>query len=237
MDEGTMEELRDHIADCTACSESLLEFSRMEDENQEDPSVTGEELDLSWEKMQKRLRSPGPSPPSDFGSRRGRNAIEAQAAKRDIGENSFFWRWAGLYRTKALAGAAVGLLAAVAYLGLENARLTEPQIIRKVHELPAQTRGGEAPETSEIRLNTSQGGSHLLVFGYQETFPEYEIEILDQSGARPLWKESDLPEPKDEDFIILMPPGALDSGRYLLRLYGLDTGSRTLLSEYDLIVD
>ena len=165
--------------------------------------LTEEEKRKDWEALQRRL-APAPSRP----------------------------RAGTLYAVAA--SILVVLLGAWSFtLVLRTQEPEQPQVnVRQRDLLPDGRRGSTVEEP--IRLNPESNHFLLrLLLVDERKFPDYRLEIVESDEPeRVLWTETGLQRFTGDIFTLRIARGFLPSGRYSLKLYGIDAGDAQLLASY-----
>lgn len=194
--ERETERLQRHLVACPACVSLVLDLDAFAAEPAEADraSVSEFELAAAWKSMKASLPD-RLSPPRWF-ERRVRVPMALAAS---------------------LVAGAVGL----SLWGIEHRRAeayTRPQVNLAIRDLePNQaTRSGGSPSPAEVRRDSYAA----LVMLPSRTFDTYQVEIIDARGHR-VWSGSGLvAHPELGTLSLGLPPGFLDPGEYVVKLYG-----------------
>ncbi len=235
-----LDEFRDHVAICSACATTLLEFAQAAEPADTVPDKPGNRL---WEDLQSRIREedgprgdrettasskePGPSK---------RTAVAPRTSDPSV--VGMFLSWLTSGGTPLLLGLCLLLMVWCVFLKLENRRLSQPQVLGGMAELSAvgssNVRGVPAMDV------VSAGESNLILLNLFEVQPRarYHVQVW-KSGRQDevFWASPEIHGLTKDSVILQVPPHFFAPGQYSLRLLRLDEGTETLAAEYSLRVN
>lgn len=228
--EERVEGLRDHVAICSACATTLLEFAQdpVSDRRRRRPEV------------QSRTREEdGVETPQDA-SENSEPSGHSHRAALDNGQSvgQTFLRWVGSGGTPFLLGFCLLLLIWSVLLELEVRRFSEPQVLDGMVELWSLSSSGTRGEARVESVSAS--GRNLIILSLFEIEPhtKYRVQIRKAGQDDTLWTSPEIHGGANVETVIFqVPRGFLSPGQYTIRLNGLDAGSETQVAEYRLHVD
>jgi hypothetical protein len=213
---GEEAEVQDHLSLCPDCARRVLELS-----GAAEPEAPATELPLSeerlaelWPGMRRRLPLPfqaGTAPRRRF-SERVAPALAASLLLATVGTS--LWAWS-LHR--------------------QNGRLAGPRVNVEVRDLlplgEGEARGGREGEAGVPRGSEAV----LLVLNLDDlrSFPAYRAEIRELPAGKLVWAGSDLRRSRRGNFTVQLPVPFPGSGRYRIRLLGVEGDRRELLATYE----
>ncbi len=208
-----VEDLQDHLAHCRRCLDLVLDLNAFAAPAGPDRGVAELEKAAVWRTLRRSLQ----------GERRG--------------------RWPAMAAIAASLVAALGLGSwtlqqrTIGRLEDRIADLSRPRadvVIRELNPGARQRGAGSADagaaNVADLGLATAP---ITLVLHLTEPaeYPDYRLDVLDAGGTR-VWSRRGLAPSEVDSFYLSLPPHALASGRYELRLFGVDAGREDLLETY-----
>ena len=207
------DEVRDHLSLCPSCTRMVLELSGIVPPElpESGEPLSEERMAELWPGMRQRLAfasRPKPAP----------------------------WRHS-LDRIVLPLAAVLLLVTLVASLLLkENRRLTAPRGNVAILDLVPSGEEGVRRDGGRERSALREAEAVLLVLNLADLrpFPIYRAEILDLEGGEPLWVSDDLKRSVRGNFTLQLARPFPGSGRYRIRLLGIDGHRREPLAEYEI---
>lgn len=209
-------EVQDHLALCPDCARMVLELSgTVEPELPEvAPALSEERMSVLWPGLRRRL----PLPPQPRVARWRRSfeliALPLAASFLVATLAASFWVWSLIRENRLLARPRVNVAVR------DLVPLGDQEVRREVD--------GEAGIPREAE-------AVLLVLNLADLrpFPTYRAEVLDAPEGKLLWASDVLQRSVHGNFTLQLPLPFPGSGRYRVRLFGVDGGKREPLAEYE----
>lgn len=227
------ERIRDHLASDPAALDRFLDLIAHTPDPSHPDHLSDEDLAEDWEVIRRRLRL---------------NEPETREETKPKTAEMTFWAHRGRQIERFVAAAA---LFAVAVLGIRLGivgqradelaeQLAAPRLDQASFRLlPDGTRGDATTAEPPVRIRLGEVGAHLTLTLYSlADFDRYRLAVhsaKEPPNAAPRWTGSITRQPGDA-FEIGLPPGFLESGEYVFRVYGVGHED-TLLASYTLRLD
>jgi hypothetical protein len=209
-------EVQDHLSLCPGCTRMVLELSGDVEpevpEAETAPSV--ERIAKLWLGMRGRLLLPFPAamPPRRRSFERIASAVAASLLLATVGAS--LWAWT---------------------LRQQNLLLGEPRVNVEVRDLIPLSEGETRRDEEGKSPLPREAKAVLLVLNSADLrpFPIYRAEILETSTGKILWASDQLRRTARGSFALELPRPFPGSGKYRIRLFGVDGGKRDPLAEYE----
>lgn len=236
-----LETLRDHVAICSACATTLLEFAQASEPRE--GATSNKNRGQLWEDLRSRVREEETSETAHEASEGSeKSGLSHRSAKQSPARSQViagpFLGWLRLRPTAILLGFCLLLSIWCVVLKLEVLRLSQPRVLEGMAEL-LSVENSRSRGDAEVEL-VSAGGSNLVVLNLLDSplHSSYRLQISSTGrGAEPIWTSPEFRSLTRNGVILAVPPDFLKPGDYWIRLDGLDAGSETLVAEYSLRVD
>jgi hypothetical protein len=238
LDPARRDIIQAHLIGCAICRQTVLDAA---DFVQDGPKRG--DLEPEWQRLQSRL-SPGPGRPY----RQHAVPVWMAAAATLLIVTGLTAAWALHFQRRADVEHTARLSAErqSASLQTEIAQLRHrdtvapgsqhPLVNLAVYDLlpvDSISRAAGAAPARTIEANSGRPLLFLLSGAGQPQYPSYRIEILDTEGQRK-WKDEDLHRDEQHNYSVLLSPGFLSPGDYVIQIAGVRQGSVTPVARYRL---
>ncbi|MEM7355104.1 MAG: zf-HC2 domain-containing protein, partial [Acidobacteriota bacterium] len=207
------EALRDHLTDCAACRELLLEAEGFAPG--QEPEISGDQRQAAWDRLQAHRRTaPSPGSETPAGVRSPSSSIRRSIA------------WVGI--------AAAILLAFAAGFWWPRPSTEIATSVAALDLLPHEFTRGVAAERPRVSraVELYYVNFHLPP---DSQFSEFRLTLVGQGGQTIRTVDGLTPTPLGTT-VVLLPVAALPTGVIELRLLGLDSGSAHEVERYEIEV-
>lgn len=209
--EKESEVLREHLADCPQCTQTLLALGTMPEGEPEDYPASPEMLEEGHNIWGKKLE------------------LEKGLAKPT----------APLASYRFLQVAASFLLftsLALAYLLFEKQSVIPPQepvINIDIQDRLPENQNSRGPEDPKKELSWPEDKAMVLIFSANkhEPFSDYRL-VISLATSRAIWQKDGFRADAFGNFTLALPSRFLSPGDYVFSLYGVDDGKTELLATY-----
>jgi len=115
--------------------------------------------------------------------------------------------------------------------------ITRPQIDVPIIDLdPSPVRSGEREKSDRIEVPRTASFLTLILNFSGESYPQYEVEIFDNRGKR-VWNGQRARKSDVRSLNLTLARSLIPNGQYLIKLYGLKSGSKELLASYAVTIN
>jgi putative zinc finger protein len=212
--------LQDHLVGCPECAALLLDLDGLADPGFGAGSLAPADQEALWKSLQAEIGREEPRPAPAVPPRRRTSP-----------------RWLSALAA-ALLAATIGLSVWVASLRRTVAELSLPQANAPVLDLDADAARGEGGEGAVVVSPENHFLTLILTPAGERRYERYRVEIA-RTGGKAAWGHDGALN-SSGSLSVTVPLPALGSGRFQVRLFGLDPGSaggKELIEEHALRID
>jgi hypothetical protein len=216
--------LQDHLVGCPECAALLLDLDGLADPGFGAGSLAPADQEALWKSLQVEIGREEPAPAS-------------LAPVVPLRRRSPSTRWLPALAA-ALLAATIGLSVWVASLRRTVAELSLPQANAPVLDLDADAARGEGEEGAVVVSPGNRFLTLILTPAGERRYERYRVEIA-RAGGKAAWGHDGALN-SSGSLSVTVPLPALGSGRFQVRLFGLDPGSpggKELIEEHALRID
>jgi hypothetical protein len=119
------------------------------------------------------------------------------------------------------------------------AELRRPEVnvpVQNIYPQSDRQRSASQGEGNRVRVPDGTKAFILILSDYDQSYPDYAIEIVDQAG-RVAWKTEGLRRGEAGELSLLLNRTLLDQKKYVVKLAGRRDGRAVQLAEYVVSID
>jgi hypothetical protein len=246
------ERLQSHLVWCRECLDLLLDWMKFTQPEERQPQISDAQVAAAWQAMRQQLYAVDTPKvlPTLWGQRLARAFAPtgilqvAMAAMMLVSLGLSAWVVSLYQQNDRLAEEQAQREQAMAHQSEDyqrqitelRQRLSQPQLNIPIEDLrPQETIRGQGSTPTVKTITVSAGVSFfpvILNVSAPPSYPEYTLEILDQSGNR-IWHGGGLqPQTRFGVFTVALPCQILPAGQYQIRISGRRAGQEHPVESY-----